>query len=133
VTTDAEIDAAIARAKAYEPYRPRAIAARYRAKDDTIAVKLASGVELTIPRRLLQGLQDADPRDVARVEIDDEGSALRWEALDLDHSVPGLIDGILGTRKWMAAIGAIGGATRSTAKRVAAQRNGRRGGRPRRS
>lgn len=131
VTTDAEIDAAIAQANIYEMYRPKAVAAAYRAKDDTFAIKLATGVELAIPRRLLQGLADADPRLVAKVEIDDHGSALHWEALDVDHYVPGLIDGVFGTRKWMSECGKIGGLAKTPAKRAAARANGRKGGRPR--
>lgn|GEM_PF-6519534 len=51
--TDAEIDAAIARGKIYDQYRPKAIAAIYREKDDVIAIKLATGVELAIPRKLM--------------------------------------------------------------------------------
>ncbi|MDQ2865799.1 MAG: DUF2442 domain-containing protein [Candidatus Eremiobacteraeota bacterium] len=131
VTTDAEIDAAIAAAKIYEQYRPRAVAAGYRAKDDTIAIKLATGVELAIPRKLLQGLADADPREVAQVAIEDHGSALHWESLDVDHYVPGLIDGVFGTRKWMSEAGKIGGRAKTPAKRAAARKNGRKGGRPR--
>lgn len=98
VTTDAEIDAAIAQARVYDRYRPKAVAAVYREPDDVIAITLATGVELSIPRRLLQGLESATPKELASVEIDDFGSALRWEKLDVDHYVPGLTDGIFGTR-----------------------------------
>jgi hypothetical protein len=132
--TDAEIDRAIARGKLYEqnPFRPRAVAARYRVKSDTLALKLATGVELVIPRKLLQGLADADPRDVAKIDIADDGTSLHWESLGVDHYVPGLIDGVFGTRKWMSEAGKIGGLSRSDAKRAAARENGRKGGRPKR-
>lgn len=133
VTTDDEIDAAIAQAKIYEQYRPKAIAAAYRPKDDTLAIRLATGVEFAIPRSLLQGLAEADPRDVAKVEIDDHGSSLHWESLDVDHYVPGLIDGIFGTRKWMSEAGKIGGRSKTPAKASAARKNGRKGGRPRKA
>ncbi len=133
--TDTEIGRAIARGNAYEqnPFRPRAIAARYRVKSDTLALKLATGVELVIPRKLLQGLANADPRDVAKIEIEDDGTSLHWESLDVDHYVPGLIDGVFGTRKWMSEAGKIGGSSRSDAKRAAARENGRKGGRPKRN
>ena len=131
VTTDDEIDAAIAQAKIYDQYRPKAIAAMYRVKDDMLAIRLATGVELAIPRSLLQGLANADPREVAKVEIDDHGSALHWGSLDVDHYVPGLIDGVFGTRKWMSEAGKIGGRAKTPAKVSAARKNGRKGGRPR--
>jgi Protein of unknown function (DUF2442) len=130
-TTDVEIDAAIKRGKIYEQHRLKAIAAQFNKKADALTITLATGVQLAIPRKLLQGLEDADPRDVANIEVDDHGSALHWPALDVDHYVPGLIAGIFGTRKWMAAIGTTGGAASTPAKREAARKNGKKGGRPR--
>ena len=47
------------------PSRPRAVSANYRASDDAVAITLATGVELTIPRRLLQGLGSATPAELA--------------------------------------------------------------------
>lgn len=132
-TTDLEIKAAIASGKVYDqhPYRPRAVAAEYRATDDVLAIKLATGVELLMPRKFLQGLENADPQEVASVEIDDFGEGLHWEALDVDHYVPSLVEGVFGTRRWMSELGKIGGHSRSAAKTRAARKNGRKGGRPR--
>jgi hypothetical protein len=131
VTTDAEIDAAIAQAKIYDQYRPKAVAAAYRAKDDVIAIKFLTGVELTVPRRLLQGLVDATPDQLAEVQIDNLQSGLHWESLDIDHYIPSMLEGIFGTRKWMSHVGKLGGTSRSEAKQTAARQNGRKGGRPR--
>jgi hypothetical protein len=131
VTTDAEIDAAIAQANIYDQYRPKAVAAAYRAKDDVFVIKFLTGVELTVPRRLLQGLENATPEQLAEVEIVDLQSGLHWESLDADHYIPKMLEGIFGTRKWMTQLGKMGGASRSKAKQTAARRNGRKGGRPR--
>lgn len=131
LTTDVEIDAAIALARLREPSRPRAVAAEYRKKEDTVAVKLASGVELVIPRKLLQGLEGATPDQVAQVEIWGPGSSLHWEALDVDHYVPSLIEGVFGNRRWMSGLRKRGGAVRSEAKAQPARTNSRKGGRPR--
>jgi len=131
LTTDAEIDAALAQATIREPYRPKAVAVAYRAGDDMVAITLATGVELAIPRRLLQGLDGATPAQIAGVEILGPGDSLHWEALDVDHYVPSLIEGVFGNRRWMSEIGKRGGAARTPAKSAAARANGRQGGRPR--
>jgi hypothetical protein len=57
----------------------------------------------------LQGLAGAEPRDVAKIEIEDDSTSLYSESLDVDHYVSGLIDGVFGTRKWMSEAGKIGG------------------------
>jgi hypothetical protein len=132
LTTDAAIDAAVARATMREPYRPQAVAATYRAADDKIAITLATGVELAIPRQLLQGLNGATPAQLAGVEILGPGDTLHWEALDVGHYVPSLIEGVFGNRRWMSEIGRRGGTARTAAKVAAARTNGRQGGRPRR-
>ena len=131
VTTDEEIDAAIALAKVREPFRPRAVAVSYRAKDDAVAITLATGVELAIPRKLLQGLEHATLAQLAKVEIVGAQDGLHWESLDVDHYVPALIEGVFGNRRWMSTIGKIGGRARSEAKARAVRKNGRKGGRPR--
>jgi hypothetical protein len=86
---------------------------------------------MTFPRHLLQGLQDATPKELAKIEIEGPGSGLHWPALDVDHYVPALLTGVFGTRHWMAELGQKGGKAKSPAKAAASRANGRRGGRPR--
>jgi hypothetical protein len=131
VTTDAEIEAAIAQANLRDAYRPKAVAVEYHEASDTVVVTLASGVALSIPRTLLQGLERATPVQLADVQIVGAQSGLHWPQLDVDHYVPGLIDGVFGNRRWMSEIGKRGGAARSQAKTAAVRANGRKGGRPR--
>jgi len=128
--TDAEIDAAIACGKVYEQFAPQAVAAGYR--DPVVVVTFASAVELAIPRRLLQGLEHADERELAKVEIVGD-DMLHWESLDVDHYIPSLLAGVFGNRRWMSEIGRRGGTVRSGAKTRAARKNGRKGGRPRKA
>jgi len=59
------------------------------------------------------------------------GYALRWERLDADFTVIGLLAGIFGTKAWMSELGRKGGNARSEAKASAVRENGKRGGRPR--
>ncbi len=125
----AEIDAAIARGKVYEEqHPPHAVKAAYR--DGAIVVRFESGVDLVIPRNLLQGLQHASVAEIATVEVL-AGEMLHWESLDVDHYIPSLLAGVFGNRRWMSEIGKRGGLVRSGAKTRAARKNGRKGGRPR--
>ena len=128
--TDAEIDAAIARGKVYEEqHPPHAVKAVYR--DGAIVVRFESGVELVIPRNLLQGLQHASVAELTTVEVV-AGEMLHWKSLDVDHYIPSLLAGAFGNRRWMSEIGKRGGLIRSDAKTRAARKNGRKGGRPKR-
>lgn len=109
-----------------------AIAARYDRRRARVVVSLNTGVEVTFPSKLAEGLADADPGDLAVIEITPSGLGLHWPKLDADLYVPGLLAGAFGSKKWMAAqLGAAGGSVRSKAKTRAARANGRLGGRPR--
>lgn len=55
------------------------------------------------------------------------GFGLHWETLDVDYTVPGLMNGVFGTARWMAARA---GQARSSAKAEASRENGQKGGRP---
>lgn len=109
-----------------------AVAARYDRRRARVVVSLSTGVEVTFPPTLAQGLADATPTDLAKIEITPSGLGLHWPRLDADLYVPGLLAGAFGGKQWMAAqLGAVGGSTRSKAKARAARANGRLGGRPR--
>jgi hypothetical protein len=71
---------------------------------------------------------------LAQIEILGLGLGLHWEQLDVDLSVPGLLAGLFGTKAYMdRQRAARAGAATSVAKAAAARRNGRKGGRPRKS
>lgn len=128
--TDEEIEAANERGRIFRETHPHAKAARYDAKADRVVVELISGATFAFPPRLVEGLQDASPAEIAEVEVIGVGYGLHWKSLDLDYSVPGLMNGVFGTAKWMAARA---GRTTSPAKAAAARANGRKGGRPRKA
>jgi hypothetical protein len=59
---------------------------------------------------------------------------LHWPKLDADVYLPALMQGVFGSKRWMAGVlGAKGGAAKTAAKSEAARRNGAKGGRPRKS
>lgn len=108
-----------------------AVAAHYDRRRARVVVSLNTGVEVTFPPKLAQGLANADPSDLAAIEITPSGLGLHWPKLDADLYVPGLLHGAFGSKTWMAAqLGAAGGSVRSKAKTRAARANGRLGGRP---
>ena len=109
---------------------PLAVAAHYR--DGRIHVELNNGCAFEFPVDQAQGLTGADEADLQVIEIEASGLGLHWPRLNADLYVPNLIKGILGTKRWMASIGAAGGRVKSAAKAEAARANGAKGGRPKR-
>ena len=128
--TDAQIEAANEQGRIAQASEPRAASARYDAKAGRIVVDLTNGATFAFPPALVQGLCDAIPEQLAEIEISPSGYGLHWPQLDEDYSVPGLVNGVFGTAKWMAAKA---GRTTSAAKAAAARANGAKGGRPRKT
>ena len=104
LTTGAEIDAAIRQALVYEKYDRRATRATYSRRTDRFMLYLDNGTTYLIPRRLLQGLEEAELADLQRIELLGNGTGLFWPALDIAHSVSGLLAGIYGSEKWMSSL-----------------------------
>jgi hypothetical protein len=130
VTRD-EYEAAAARGKRMLATTPRAVAARYDRRADRIVVTLNTTVDVSFSPRAAQGLENASADELAAIEITPPGFGLHWPKLDADLYVPALLEGMLGSRHWMAArLGAAGGRSRSKAKVAASRENGKLGGRP---
>ena len=128
---DQEIELATQRAEARRAREPRAIAAHYDADRDALVVSLSTGAEISVPRGRVQGLAQATPADLTEIEISPSGYGLHFPKVDVDLLVPALLEGVFGSRAWMAAqLGAQGGKSTSEAKAAAARVNGERGGRP---
>lgn len=109
----------------------RAVSARYDRRAARVRVRLDSGLELAFPPGLAEGLAGASPEDLAEIEVSPAGLGLHWPRLDVDLYLPALLEGVFGSRRWMAArLGAVGGRSRSKAKTDSARENGRKGGRP---
>ena len=109
-----------------------AISARYDRRKSRIVVEMNTGVQFAFPTDLAEGLSGASPVSLAEIEISPAGLGLHWPKLDADIYIPAILQGIFGSKTWMAQqLGAIGGRSHSDAKASASRENGRRGGRPR--
>jgi hypothetical protein len=123
--------AAVKRGKEKLGRNPRAASVHYDAESGRVVIDLTNGCTFIVPTALLQDLAEAKASDLADVRILGPGTALDWPRLDAQFSVTGLVAGVFGTKAWMSELGRAGGSKTSAAKRTAARRNGRLGGRPR--
>lgn len=112
---------------------PHAVAARYDRHSRKVVIELSSRLTLSFSPEDAQGLEDARPSELEVIELSPSGFGIHFPKLDADLYVPGLLEGLMGSKKWMAArLGQIGGRSRSRAKKAAARANGKLGGRPKR-
>lgn len=129
--TEHELHEANTRMKKRLSEGPYAVAAHYDRATDRIVIELDTGIEMLIPRRLAEGLSDAKPDELEDIELSPSGLGLHFPSLDADLYVPSLLQGVIGSKTWMAQqLGKMGGVTTSSAKAAAARENGKRGGRP---
>lgn len=122
------------RGKEMQATNPMAVAACYNRKAKRVVISLSTKVEIMFNPSDVQGLQNARPSQLEEIEITSSGFGLYFPELDEGINVLTLLEGTMGSRKWMAArLGAAGGSTRSKPKAAAARANGTLGGRPRKS
>ncbi|MFZ0037889.1 MAG: DUF2442 domain-containing protein [Candidatus Acidiferrales bacterium] len=127
-----DFDRTTRRAKNLRAVAPKAIAARYDRRIERVVIRLSSGLDVAFSPRDAQGLENARPSQLDEIEISPSGLGIHFPKLGADLYLPSLLEGFLGSRKWMAArLGATGGKSRSKAKTFASRMNGKLGGRPR--
>jgi hypothetical protein len=128
------IAAANKRASARLARTPTATAARYDRRSGRVVIELSSGLSIAFKPQQAQGLEHATPEQLRTIDIAPSGLGLHFPALDADLYLPGLLQGFLGSRRWMAAqLGKAGGRAKSAAKTAAARANGKLGGRPKKA
>ncbi|MEO1132674.1 MAG: DUF2442 domain-containing protein [Cyanobacteria bacterium J06639_1] len=110
------------------PARARDVS--FRSDTRTLAIAFANGCELLIPVQSIDVLQDASDELLAEVDLTPSLLGLRWDTLDVDLSIPGLMLDCFGIQTWTQEMGRRGGQVSSEAKRMAARANGKKGGRP---
>ena len=132
--SDAEILAQIPAARAREERERkrglRATGARYDRSTGRVVLELSSGFLFAFPVRTIPALRVMTDAQLASVKLDVSGGALRWEAVDVDLSVPGLLLSALGADEQRRQLASLAGQVTSKAKAKAARENGLKGGRP---
>ena len=131
MVTEHELAAANARAQELTSRVPRAISAKYDRHSRRIVVQLSSNLGIFFSPRDAEGLDQATPKELQDIEISPSGYGLHFPKLDADLYLPSLLEGVFGSERWLASrMGMRGGSSNSTAKKLAARENGKKGGRP---
>ncbi|HEY4365149.1 MAG TPA: DUF2442 domain-containing protein [Bryobacteraceae bacterium] len=122
------------RVKDLEARMPHVISAHYDRKVGRVVIQLSSKLILSFSPDDAEGLEGAQAAQLKEIEISPSGFGLHFPGVDADLYVPGLLEGFLGSKAWMAArLGQTGGRSRSKGKQAAARANGKLGGRPRKT
>lgn len=120
------------RAKDLQASVPVAVSAHYDRETGRVVIRLSSNLDVSFLPGDAQGLEKATPSQLNEIEISPSGLGIHFPKLDADIYLPALLQGFLGSRKWMASrLGQAGGKSRSAAKQRASKINGKLGGRPR--
>jgi hypothetical protein len=129
--TEEAFAAATRRAAARLHQSPGVVGAYFDAVSERLVIELNTDMELRFPPHAIEGLSNASPEELAVIEVSPSGLGLHFPALDVDLYIPSLLQGFLGTQRWMAAqMGKTGGQASTPAKAAAARANGKLGGRP---
>jgi hypothetical protein len=119
------------RAKNLQASFPRAVSAHYDRENGRVVIRLSSNLDMSFSPDDAQGLEKATPSQLDEIEISPSGLGIHFPKLDADLYLPAILQGFLGSRKWMASrLGQAGGKSRSVAKQKASRANGKLGGRP---
>lgn len=129
-----QIERANRNARELERSHPRAVSAHYDRSAKRIVIHLSSRLILAFSPEDAKGLEGARPAQLEQIEISPSGFGIHFPKLDADLYMPALLEGMLGSKRWMASrLGAAGGKSTSKAKTAAARKNGSLGGRPRKA
>src|ERR1035438_3637178 len=103
MATHDEFEQANQRAKDLQARVPRAVSAHYDHKTGRIVIHLSSKLIVSFLPGDVEGLEDARPSQLSKIEISPSGFGVHFPAVDADLYVPGLLEGFLGSKTWMAS------------------------------
>src|SRR6266852_631222 len=82
---------------------PTAVSATYDRRSDRVVVRLTSGIDVGFSPHDTQGLETAKPAQLDLIEISPSGLGLHFPKIDADLYLPALLEGVFGSRRWIAA------------------------------
>ncbi len=101
--TNETFEAANQRAATKKVTFPAAVAVRYDCRVARVVISLASGFELAFSSKNTQGLKNAQAADLMEAEISPSGLGIYFPRLDADIYLPALLEGFLGSKRWMTS------------------------------
>src|SRR5690606_4171094 len=131
--TNRQMQEARTRAHELKNHMPQATGAVYNPDTGLVCIRLSNGIVIGLPAAQTQGLETAGTKDLSAIRISPSGYGIHFPKLDVDLYLPALMEGIFGTKAWMAERGRKGGQAATKAKKAAARANGKLGGRPRKT
>lgn len=131
--TDHQVQAARTRAQEIKSHVPQATGAAYNPDTGLVCIRLSNGIVIGLPASQTQGLEGASDEALSSIGISPSGYGIHFPQLDVDLYLPALMEGIFGTKAWLAERGRKGGQASTKAKKAAARENGKLGGRPRKT
>jgi hypothetical protein len=105
--SEAEFKNVTSRGEATRARGPIVVSAICDATARTLALRFSNDATITIPIDAIEGLAQKPDAKLAHMAIESAGLSLHWPRLDVSLWVPSLVDGITGSRAWMATIAAM--------------------------
>lgn len=112
--SDTILEAANRRGAAKKASFPAVLAVRYDRRIARIVISLASGLDIAFAPRDVQGFENAHPAELVDAEISPSGFGVYFPKIDADIYIPALIEGFLGSKRWIAAQNGRAGGSAST-------------------
>jgi hypothetical protein len=97
-----EFEEANRRAREFDASHPKALSALYDQSTGMVVLRLNNGKDFKFPAHDAQGLENATPAQLSSIEISPSGYGIHFPKLDADLWVPSLLEGVFGSKKWMA-------------------------------
>ena len=102
MVTKAEFDEAVERSNKRHREEPHIVKATYDAGAHLIVLVLSNNTCLSFSPDDAQMLEHASPAQLSEIEVLPSGYGIHLPQIDADFSLPGLLAGRFGTRRWMA-------------------------------